>query len=95
MPSGSRAASPHERATARLCERLRGTGARSDWEAYKHLASLSQPRFPWCHALHYLQMATEEMAKAYRIRDTQGDAEDLMRHHVGFERFVNSFFSSS
>ena len=43
---------------------------RSDWTEYQHLSTLTYPSLPWCHALHYLQMATEKIAKAYRIRDT-------------------------
>ncbi len=42
--------------------------ARSDWRVYRHLARLrlqSQgSSFPKCHDLHYLQMATEKIAKA-------------------------------
>jgi len=65
---------------------------RSDWEVYKYLGALTQPSFPACHALHYLQMATEKIAKAYRIRDTKADVDQLARHHTGFEEFVNAFF---
>jgi hypothetical protein len=65
---------------------------RSDWEVYKHLAGLSKPSFPYCHSLHYLQMATEKIAKAYRIRDTGADVDKLAKGHAGFEEFVNSFF---
>lgn len=67
---------------------------RSDWRVYQYLASLQAPSFPSCHALHYLQMATEKIAKAYRIRDTAADVDDLARHHTGFEEFVNAFFRS-
>jgi hypothetical protein len=65
---------------------------RSDWEVFKHLAGLSRPSFPSCHRLHYLQMATEKIAKAYRIRDTGADVDKLAKGHAGFEEFVNSFF---
>jgi hypothetical protein len=65
---------------------------RSDWEVYKHLAALTKPSLSQCHALHYLQMATEKIAKAYRIRDTAADVDDLVRHHTGFVEFVNQFF---
>ena len=68
--------------------------ARSDWKVYQHLAGLPKPSFPACHALQHLQMATEKIAKAYRIRDTKADPGDLARHHTGFEEFVNSFFRS-
>jgi len=36
--------------------------AKSDWQIYEHLEKTS---FSKCHALHYLQMATEKLAKAY------------------------------
>ena len=39
-------------------------------------------------------MATEKIAKAYRIRYTLSDVDELVRHHSGFEEFVNSFFRS-
>jgi hypothetical protein len=38
------------------------TQARSDWQVFEHLYDSD---FPECHALHYLQMATEKLAKAY------------------------------
>ncbi len=66
---------------------------RSDWRVYQYLAPLQAPSFPACHALHYLQMATEKIAKAYRIRDTVADVDELVRHHTGFEEFVNAFFA--
>jgi hypothetical protein len=68
------------------------TQGRSDWAVYKYLSALSKPSFPQCHTLHYLQMATEKIAKAYRIRDTSADVNDLVRHHTGFVEFVNQFF---
>jgi hypothetical protein len=68
--------------------------ARSDWGVYQHLAGLPKPSFPQCHALQHLQMATEKIAKAYRIRDTKADPDELARHHTGFVEFVNSFFRS-
>lgn len=67
---------------------------RSDWAVYQHLSTLTYPSLPWCHALHYLQMATEKIAKAYRIRDTNANVEDVVKHHAGFEEFINSFFRS-
>ncbi|WP_437486318.1 hypothetical protein WME75_03260 [Sorangium sp. So ce1014] len=65
---------------------------RSDWDVYKHLSALTKPSFPQCHTLHYLQMATEKIAKAYRIRDTAADVDELVRHHTGFVEFINQFF---
>jgi hypothetical protein len=39
-------------------------------------------------------MATEKIAKAYRIRDTKADPDELAKHHTGFVEFVNAFFRS-
>jgi hypothetical protein len=66
--------------------------ARSDWAVYKVLAQ--QPTLPRCHGLHYLQMASEKIAKAYRCRDTNANVDDVLSSHVGFEKFVNSFLLS-
>src|SRR5882724_6463098 len=42
--------------------------ARSDWLVYRVLTESAE--VPLCHRLHYLQMACEKLAKAYRLRDT-------------------------
>jgi hypothetical protein len=55
--------------------------ARSDWEVYQ----------PLCHRLHYLQMACEKLAKAYRLRDTHVRVDGVIRSHAGFEKFVGAF----
>lgn len=74
--------------------------ARSDWRVYQHLAEQRDPGdaryplFPRCHAWQHLQMATEKIAKAYRIRDTDADPDKLATRHPGFVEFVNAFFSS-
>lgn len=47
------------------------------------------------HVLHYLQMATEKLAKAYRFRDTGAKEEELRSSHVGFERFLRLFLGSA
>lgn len=65
--------------------------ARSDWGVYQRLTEAGVAD---CHALHYLQMACEKIAKAYRIRDLDADIDDLMLHHVGFARFVRAFLLS-
>lgn len=74
--------------------------ARSDWRVYQHLSG-ADPRYEacsteveTCHCLHFLQMACEKIAKAYRIRDLDTSFEDLSRHHTGFASFVNAFLSS-
>lgn len=66
--------------------------ARSDWHIYQHLAA--EVDSPDCHTLHYLQMACEKIAKAYRIRDLDSDINELMKHHGGFVRFVRAFLLS-
>ena len=65
--------------------------ARSDWGVYRLLAASSVPP---CHALHYLQMACEKVAKAYRCRDTPANVDELQQHHVGFTRFMRAFLLS-
>lgn len=66
--------------------------SRSDWQVYNLLAG--EPLLPDCHELHYLQMACEKIAKAYRCRDTTADFVDLLKRHVGFTKFMGSFLSS-
>ena len=66
--------------------------ARSDWALYDRLSKL--PGVPLCHQLHFLQMACEKIAKAYRARDTDMDVKEVTTHHVGFVKFVNAFFKS-
>lgn len=65
--------------------------ARSDWELYETLQERGEPR---CHQLHYLQMASEKIAKAYRFRDTSTSEDSLLTQHVGFIKFLNAFLKS-
>jgi hypothetical protein len=51
-------------------------------------------RYPGARALHYLQMATEKLAKAYRFRDTATSIETLLTRHTGFPEFFNAFLLS-
>jgi len=60
------------------------TQAKSDWKVYEHLA---ESDFPACHALHYLQMATEKLAKAYLLADVN-EIEDVRSTHRAFTRFL-------
>jgi hypothetical protein len=39
-------------------------------------------------------MATEKLAKAYRLRDTLTSLEDILTSHVGFPEFFNTFLRS-
>jgi hypothetical protein len=49
---------------------------------------------PRSHQLHYLQMACEKLAKAYRLRDLDVEVDDLTTKHVGFAKFINAFLRS-
>ena len=64
--------------------------ARSDWFVYRHLAGQG---IPPCHPLHYLQMACEKLAKAYRLRDTGVIVDEAVRKHAGFEKFIAAFLN--
>src|SRR5512145_1086931 len=66
--------------------------SRSDWQVYNLLAGESH--LADCHELHYLQMACEKIAKAYRCRGTSADLEDLLSRHVGFAKFMSGFLAS-
>jgi hypothetical protein len=66
--------------------------ALSDWKMFTEL--LGRGDVPGCHALHFLQMATEKLAKAYRFRDTATKMETLLTKHVGFSKFLNTFLLS-
>ncbi len=63
--------------------------AASDWETYELLAS--HVDVAACHKLHFLQMACEKVAKAYRLRDTKSPESELLSRHTGFAKFVPSF----
>jgi hypothetical protein len=66
--------------------------ARSDWSVYRLLAS--QADVKPCHSLHYLQMACEKLAKAYRLRDTASPVDELVKRHTGFAKFVGPYFTA-
>lgn len=58
--------------------------AQSDWKAYRAIQSLPLDD---CHALHYLQMTTEKLAKAMLLaRGT--DISEVRYSHKGFLRFL-------
>lgn len=64
----------------------------SDWVIF---LEFNQRRdIPRAQALHYLQMATEKLAKAYRLRDTLTNLEAILTSHVGFPEFFNTFLRS-
>lgn len=71
--------------------------ADSDLAVFDLLTAPAQRALPRCHSLHYLQMACEKIAKAYRARDTATElhgSHGLLRRHVGFEKFIKSFLLS-
>lgn len=64
--------------------------SRSDFAVYRvHLQNAEE-----CHRLHYLQMACEKIAKAYRLRDTRSFGEDNLYSHVAFSRFISEFLKA-
>lgn len=66
--------------------------AASDWQVYLRLTQVKE--LPVCHQLHYLQMACEKLAKAYRLRDLAADVDELAKKHTGFVKFINAFLLS-
>lgn len=67
--------------------------SRSDFAIYA-LMSAEASGISACHRLHYLQMACEKIAKAYRFRDTSTASEDLLTSHVAFSKFIECFLTS-
>lgn len=65
----------------------------SDFAIYQLLSGI--PGVPVCHLLHYLQMAGEKTAKAYRFRDTDTAWERLTTEHIAFSRFIQSYLGSA
>lgn len=68
------------------------TQARSDWQTYELFAA--KEGLAPCHRLHYLQMACEKIAKAYRLRLKGVDIEGLLVRHIGFDKFMSAYFES-
>lgn len=58
--------------------------ARSDWKIYKTLKDLSLDD---CHALHYLQMTTEKLAKAMLLA-RGAEIKQIRSSHKAFLRFL-------
>jgi hypothetical protein len=65
----------------------------SDFAMFRLLSEI--PSVETCHPLHYLQMAGEKVAKAYRFRDTDTAEERLTTEHVAFSRFMQSYLGSA
>ena len=75
--------------------------SRSDWAVYelftsKDLRAECPPltQVELCHNLHYLQMACEKIAKAYRLRDTSTAIENSLTSHVAFSKFIIGFLKA-
>ncbi len=66
--------------------------AESDWKVFLLLQPISD--VPPCHALHYLQMATEKLAKAWRLLQPGVAVNQIMMHHVGLPAFINAYLLS-
>lgn len=64
-------------------QRLWWRQASSDWELFERLRRDGAPD---CHLLHYLQMSTEKLSKAYLWRS--GTAPT--RSHIGFTKFLRA-----
>lgn len=58
--------------------------AKSDWDAYQKATKLD---WPDCQRLHYLQMTTEKLSKAFLVAgDTQ--LKNLTGSHAAFVKFI-------
>ena len=63
--------------------------SRSDFAVYELLTqAVALNQIEQCHSLHYLQMACEKIAKAYRFRDTDTPIENLLTSHVAFSKII-------
>lgn len=65
--------------------------AKSDWQIFEHL---DQMAFPKCHALHYLQMATEKLAKAYLLAGPT-EINKVRSTHQALTRFLQLAYRSA
>lgn len=59
--------------------------AHSDWDTYQILKTSPCAD---CHGLHYLQMATEKLAKAAMLRTRHYDLNYVSKHHEAFTEFL-------
>jgi hypothetical protein len=60
--------------------------AKSDWQIYEHLEKTA---FSKCHTLHYLQMATEKLAKAYLLKG-RTDIKFVRSTHQALTRYLQA-----
>jgi len=64
----------------------------SDFRLYKQWLVIDD--IPVCHKLHYLQMASEKLAKAYLLRYSSASEELLRTSHKAFPVFIQAYYSS-
>ncbi len=76
--------------TGAACGRLRGAKPLG----FRRLQSVltERGRVP---RLHYLQMACEKIAKAYRLRDLASFNPDDLYSHIVFSKFITGFLKST
>ena len=69
--------------------------SQSDFRVYRALLqSADLLEIEECHRLHYLQMACEKIAKAYRLRDTISFSEEDLYSHVVFSGFIQTLLKA-
>ena len=63
--------------------------AQSDMKMYDVLMGMNRSGCPICHPFHYLQMATEKLAKAFLI-DPKRQADPKFSSHKVFTKFLQA-----
>lgn len=58
--------------------------AQADWKMHKKMRKANEAA---CHVLHYLQMATEKLGKAYFL-SAGTDVEEVQNTHLVFTKFL-------
>lgn len=66
----------------------------SDLKVYELLGNANPP-LASCHRLHYLQMASEKIAKAWRLQDPHDSLSSLLKSHVATGEFIRKYLSSA
>lgn len=56
------------------------------WSDFQVFREMNSSRYPTCHALHYLQMATEKLAKGFLCRRSGGPPK---KSHYSLVNFLN------
>lgn len=86
-----------QQAVPRLSDALRGQLAeayaaqsQSDFRLYRDILQSVEE----CHSLHFLQMACEKIAKAYRLRDTPSFTEEDLYSHIALSGFIQNFLKA-